>query len=592
MSDVPESTPRAPAETDGGADGSPAETAGAAAGLSSSAGQRCAAPTKLPRRWRPRFSLRTLTLCVLLFAAAYGLWLQPCPWELQHRLGGHAASIAAAAWSPDGELVLTYARSYAPLVPSPLDANETIVWDARTGERMSRILFGQKVLSDAHDFVHFSADSRWVIVGYDKFDFTEAIFDARTGEPLLPGSLEKPPSKLHFSPDGLLLLVEFKNRAPELWDLAKRERRLVFENVAAQVNACAFSPDGTRIAICFVRDYRDVVEVFDTSSGQQQDEISVSLRSPLFFSPDGRRLVGSLVPRVEEENFNSLTLETAFNYESHVPSARTCAVDLQTGKPERIFAEELVSEPRLFGGRHLLFADPSESAVRDTNTLELLCHPEGKPCFYDSISSDGKRMVTTESFRSKVAEFWWGNDIIPKEDWYAEWDIENNHELCRVKLPNGWNEWQVSLSYAKQDRRIVLVTSEKVAAWDSGTGENLVQIAGGDASISPDGRRALLWRGAGDMRIGDLDSGDILAVLDGTANKWLPEQPFAASGDRLLLLTSKENEDAQIWERRRDEGPWGIVALPEFWLTILFALLLLWSLVRDFRTLRKAKAAA
>lgn len=71
----------------------------------------------------------------------------------------------------------------------------------------------------------------------------------------------------------------------------------------------------------------------------------------------------------------------------------------------------------------------------------------------------------------------------------------------------------------------------------------------------------------------------------------LPDQEFADGAefideDSLLILT--RNANALLYKRRMVEGPFALAWLPEFWLTMLFALLLLWSLWRDFRTLRKA----
>lgn len=48
-----------------------------------------------------------------------------------------------------------------------------------------------------------------------------------------------------------------------------------------------------------------------------------------------------------------------------------------------------------------------------------------------------------------------------------------------------------------------------------------------------------------------------------------------------------QDEVVEVWRRRRPEFWWGVAWLPEFWLTVVFAVLLVWSLVPDFRTLRK-----
>ncbi len=41
------------------------------------------------------------------------------------------------------------------------------------------------------------------------------------------------------------------------------------------------------------------------------------------------------------------------------------------------------------------------------------------------------------------------------------------------------------------------------------------------------------------------------------------------------------------WRMRRPREWWGVAYLPELWATVFFAALLLWSILRDRRTLRK-----
>ena len=63
---------------------------------------------------------------------------------------------------------------------------------------------------------------------------------------------------------------------------------------------------------------------------------------------------------------------------------------------------------------------------------------------------------------------------------------------------------------------------------------------------------------------------------------------FAASGRRFA--TGGEDKTVRIYRRRRPEWWWGVFWLWEFWLTVAFAGLFVWSVVRDRRAL-KARAA-
>jgi hypothetical protein len=56
-------------------------------------------------------------------------------------------------------------------------------------------------------------------------------------------------------------------------------------------------------------------------------------------------------------------------------------------------------------------------------------------------------------------------------------------------------------------------------------------------------------------------------------------QPFLLDDDRIL--TQYDHTWIGMWSRRRPEYWWGVAWLPEFWLTVLFAGALIWSVWRD-----------
>lgn len=58
---------------------------------------------------------------------------------------------------------------------------------------------------------------------------------------------------------------------------------------------------------------------------------------------------------------------------------------------------------------------------------------------------------------------------------------------------------------------------------------------------------------------------------------------IADSGDRIFCATQYDN-NVHTWHRRRPEYWWGIAWLPEFWLMVLFAVALVWSVWRDRKT--------
>jgi hypothetical protein len=61
--------------------------------------------------------------------------------------------------------------------------------------------------------------------------------------------------------------------------------------------------------------------------------------------------------------------------------------------------------------------------------------------------------------------------------------------------------------------------------------------------------------------------------------------PFTIANDGENAATFDYDYTLQFWNRRRPEHWWGLAWLPEFWLTVAFAVAFVWSVWRDRRTL-------
>ena len=78
------------------------------------------------RRFRLRYSLRSLLLFMLLFSAALALWRDWNPWRVEHVLQGHTDQVSGAAFSPDGRHIVTSSRD-----------GTARVWDSETGRELN-----------------------------------------------------------------------------------------------------------------------------------------------------------------------------------------------------------------------------------------------------------------------------------------------------------------------------------------------------------------------------------------------------------------------------------------------------------------------
>jgi WD40 repeat protein len=61
--------------------------------------------------------------------------------------------------------------------------------------------------------------------------------------------------------------------------------------------------------------------------------------------------------------------------------------------------------------------------------------------------------------------------------------------------------------------------------------------------------------------------------------QYITDAMFLPDPAHILTLTDKGN--VQTWLRRRPEKAWGVIALPQFWLAVVFSILLICSLWRD-----------
>ena len=189
------------------------------------------------------------------------------------RLRGHAGAVRYAAYSPDGNKIVTAsadhtarlwdARTGRPLGPVLRHDDDVVmaefspdgmcvvtasedktarVWDATSGRPIG------EVMRDGHEmrFARFSPDSRLVATGAG--EGTGQIWDARTGQPI------GPPIRYHgavfnvnFSPDGATVVTANADGRSDVLQVDSGRPVVPSLRHANGVNTAVFSRDGTRI---------------------------------------------------------------------------------------------------------------------------------------------------------------------------------------------------------------------------------------------------------------------------------------------------------------------------------------------------------
>ena len=104
------------------------------------------------------------------------------------------------------------------------------------------------------------------------------------------------------------------------------------------------------------------------------------------------------------------------------------------------------------------------------------------------------------------------------------------------------------------------------------------------ADVSPDEKRVVVLSSQTELTIHDTTEGGRLCSL---ANRKPRAMLPRFVGDGRTVLVKDWEGKISIYRRRRPEWWWGIFWLWEFWLTVAFAGVFLWSVVRDRRALRK-----
>jgi WD40 repeat protein len=454
----------------------------------------------------------------------------------------HPGFVRAAAFSPDGKLVLTGSFDRA-----------ARLWQADTGKLLAAWPHPDRV-----EAVAFSPDGKTVATG--SRDGTVRLWDPATGQPLPRESMRHEDAvwTVAFSPDGQTLVTGSRDRTGRLWEVATGKRVGEPLNHQGEVMIAAFSPDGESVvtagegaaprlwdrrgtgpyrdapwghtdlwvlALVFSRDRKTALTATGTGIAQLWDlRTGKPLGPPLqhqgglaavAFSPDGSSFATG--------GMDGLTRlwETATGRPLGAPVRHQDEVAAVAFSPD---------------GQTLLTASGDQTArLWDASPGQPLgtSLPHAGYVYAAVFSPDGKFVLT--GCRDRKARLW---------------DTTTGKEVWEQPLPH--RGFVVAVAFSPDGKTIATTSSEEdysAYVWETATGRQVAGPLRHSAQIwavtfSPDGRTLLTGSRDKKARLWEIATGEMRCELPHHDDVWA----VAFSPDGQTVGTASEDATAWLWD--------------------------------------------
>jgi WD40 repeat protein len=429
---------------------------------------------------------------------------------LRRHKGEFALWQNAFAFSPDGSRIISSSRNMS-----------LTLWDSRTGAELATLV-GHADLVKA---CAFSPDGNLILSA--SRDMSLKVWDAKVSTRVGPDTLANRTGTVRMwrnSPDGRRIVSAFEETL-KLWDSSSGVELAILAGHTAEVVACTFSPDSSRILSASAD---RTLKLWESSSGEElatlvghKDQVSACA-----FSPDGGRIVSASYKELKLWDTDTGTeLATLAGHKGWV---NACAFS-----PDGNLITSAASDTtlKLWDGKAGV-----ELATLTGHTSEVLA------C---TFSPDGNRIVSTADSMDKDPKLW---------------DAATGAELATL---TGHEERVSRCAFSPDGGRIVSASFKELKLWDAKTGHELTTISGHlkdefrigvkAFAFSPDGTRIVSASNDHALRLWDAKTGRALATLSGHREE---VNACEFSQDGWYIVSVSWDKTVKLWDARTGEQIW------------------------------------
>ncbi|CAK8724116.1 hypothetical protein GCAAIG_14100 [Candidatus Electronema halotolerans] len=421
-------------------------------------------------------------------------------------LRGHENSVSSAAFSPDGEKIVSVS-----------DDHTVRIWDAASGKQVALLTGHEYPVTSAA----FSPDGKKIVSASE--DNTVRIWDVDSSKEL--AVLKGISYMSGFSPDGKKI-VSASWDTVRIWDVDSGKELAVLKGHESSVNSVAFSPDGKKIVLA---PEDNTVRIWDVDSSKELAVLKghESSVNSVAFSPDNSKIVSA-----SDDNtvriWDAASGQQVALLTGHENSVRSAAFSPDGKKIVSASWDRTVRIWDVDSGKEL-------AVLKDIS-------------YMSGFSPDGKKIVSAS----------W--------DTVRIWDVDSGKELAVLK---GHESSVNSVAFSPDGKKIVSASEDNtVRIWDADSGKEPLILKGQEKTVrsmafSSDGKKIV--SASEDykdytIRIWDADSGKELSILKGHV-KTVRRSRVRRSRRRISLPPDdKENVSASDEDKDNTVRVWNVTS--------------------------------